>query len=114
MPAKAAAHCDCSLPTLTTISQMNKDKRNAEIIKSEYKYSDLTAKIIRCAMNVHNELGNGFQEVIYQRALAIEFREAGIEFERELDMPSRTRSAANAAFKCGPLSDRGPRSQGRR
>ena len=48
---------------------------------------DLTYKIIGCAMKVHNYLGNGFQEVTYQRAVAIEFRKAGIEFERELEMP---------------------------
>ena len=36
------------------------------------KYEDLTHKIIGCAMKVHSTLGNGFQEVIYQRALAIE------------------------------------------
>lgn len=34
-------------------------------------------------MQVHNKLGNGFQEVIYQRCLAIELKRAGIEFERE-------------------------------
>ena len=49
-----------------------------------YKYSDLTQKIIGCAMKVHNELGNGFQEVIYQRALAEEMRAANIDFIREL------------------------------
>ncbi len=47
----------------------------------------LTHKIIGCAMNVHNVLGNGFQEVIYQRALAIELKEAGIEFICEQEMP---------------------------
>jgi GxxExxY protein len=47
----------------------------------------LTHEIIGCAMAVHNELGNGFQEVIYQRALAIELEEAGIEFVREQEMP---------------------------
>lgn len=46
----------------------------------------LTHKIIGCAMEVHNQLGNGFQEVIYQRALAIEFRLQGISFQRELEM----------------------------
>jgi len=45
--------------------------------------NDLTYKIIGCAMNVHNTLGNGFQEVIYQRCLAIELERAGIQFERE-------------------------------
>ena len=57
------------------------------MIKEEYKYSDITAKIIGCAMKVHSVLGNGFQEVIYQRALAIEMRKAGLEFIRELEMP---------------------------
>jgi GxxExxY protein len=45
----------------------------------------LTYKIIGCAMRVHNTLGNGFQEVIYQRCLAIEFEKAGISFARELE-----------------------------
>ena len=43
----------------------------------------LTYKINGCAMKVHNTLGNGFQEVIYQRCLAIELERAGIGFERE-------------------------------
>ncbi|MHB2156006.1 GxxExxY protein [Calditrichota bacterium GD2] len=51
------------------------------------KYEDLTHKIIGCAMEVHRILGNGFQEVIYQRALAIEMRAQGLDFEREKDMP---------------------------
>lgn len=53
----------------------------------EYKYSDITRRIIGCAMRVHNQLGSGFQEVIYQRALAIEMRNEGLEFEREKEMP---------------------------
>jgi len=57
------------------------------MIKDEYRYSELTAKIIGCAITVHKTLGNGFQEVIYQRALAKEMRLAGLEFERELEMP---------------------------
>jgi len=48
--------------------------------------NELTHKIIGCAMQVHRVLGNGFQEVIYQRALAIEMRYAGLEFEREKEM----------------------------
>jgi GxxExxY protein len=48
---------------------------------------DLTYKIIGCAMKVHSTLGNGFQEVIYQRALAIEFEKEGILFQREVKMP---------------------------
>ncbi len=57
------------------------------MIKEPYKYSELTSKIIKCAMTVHSALGNGFQEVIYQRALEIEFRDANITFNREFEMP---------------------------
>lgn len=53
----------------------------------QYKYKDLTGKIIKAAMNVHNTLGLGFQEVIYQRALKIEFTEMGIGFQREYEAP---------------------------
>jgi len=45
--------------------------------------NELTRKIIGCAMKVHNVLGSGFLEVIYQKALAIELRKAGIPFEQE-------------------------------
>ena len=57
------------------------------MIKPEFKYSDVTSKVIGCAMAVHRTLGNGFQEMIYQRALDAEMREAGIEFNREFEMP---------------------------
>ena len=48
---------------------------------------ELTYKIIGCAMKVHNTLGNGFQEVIYQRCLAIELDKIGLEYLREEEMP---------------------------
>ena len=74
------------------------------MIKEAYKYSELTSKVIGCAMKVHSTLGNGFthalntflngirecfafQEVIYQRALEIEFSLADIPFSREFEMP---------------------------
>ena len=50
------------------------------------KYQDLTGKIIGCAMEVYKALGNGFQEVIYQRALAYEMSLQGLEFSREHEM----------------------------
>ena len=50
------------------------------------KHEDLTHKIIGCAMKVHSTLGNGFQEVIYQRALAIEFEKQGLAYQREMGM----------------------------
>jgi len=49
--------------------------------------NELTHKIIGCAMEVHNQMGNGFQEVIYQRALSIELTLNGIQHEREVEMP---------------------------
>ncbi|AQG82273.1 GxxExxY protein [Spirosoma montaniterrae] len=57
------------------------------MIDDRYKYSELTWRVNGCAMEVHRRLGNGFQEVIYQRALAIELHEAGISFQREVEMP---------------------------
>ena len=55
--------------------------------KGEYKYQDTTHKIIGCAMEVHRTLGNGFQEVIYQRALEIEMANQQLSFSREFEMP---------------------------
>src|SRR5687768_13658353 len=46
----------------------------------------LTYNIIGSAMKVHAALGPGFQELIYQRALAVEFRKRGLTFAREQDM----------------------------
>lgn len=59
----------------------------ATIIKNEYPLSELTGKIIGCAIEVHKHLGNGFQEVVYQRSLGIEMRLQGLSFEREKEMP---------------------------
>jgi GxxExxY protein len=50
------------------------------------KHKEITHKIIGCAMAVHSELGNGFQEVIYQRALDIEMTKQGLIFQREMTM----------------------------
>ncbi|HKJ40661.1 MAG TPA: GxxExxY protein [Sunxiuqinia sp.] len=55
--------------------------------QKEYKYQDLTHEVIGAAMEVHRHLGNGFQEVVYQRALAIELGLRNIEFVREQEMP---------------------------
>jgi len=57
------------------------------MINEEYKYSALTGDIIGCAMRVHSALGNGFQELIYQRALEIEMKEVGLDYSREQAMP---------------------------
>ncbi|MBP6334410.1 MAG: GxxExxY protein [Bacteroidia bacterium] len=57
------------------------------MIDKKYKYSEETGRIIGFAMEVHKQLGNGFQELIYQRALEIEFSKHLIPFEREFVMP---------------------------
>ena len=57
------------------------------INESEYINSDITRKITGSAMKVHSALGNGFQEVIYQRALEMEFQAEGIAHSREHEMP---------------------------
>lgn len=56
-------------------------------IRDENEINELTHRVIGCAMTVHNTLGNGFQEVIYQRALSIELKHSNIEHVREQEMP---------------------------
>lgn len=52
---------------------------------AELKYKDITEKIIGASFEVHKFLGNGFQEVIYQRALAWEMSQAGLDYYREIE-----------------------------
>lgn len=52
---------------------------------TDLKYHDITEKVIGASFEVHSFLGNGFQEVIYQRALAYEFEKNGLSFEREIE-----------------------------
>ena len=53
----------------------------------EYKYSDITSQLINAAMEVHGILGNGFQEVIYQRAYEIELgQKKSLTVVREFEM----------------------------
>jgi GxxExxY protein len=52
----------------------------------QYSYAELTRKVIGCAMDVHDFLGNGFQEVIYQKALALDMENQKIGFAREFEM----------------------------
>ena len=57
------------------------------MIKEQYKHSELTGKIIGASMKVHKILGNGFQEVIYQRELDKQMRSQNVIFDREFEMP---------------------------
>jgi GxxExxY protein len=52
----------------------------------DYKYGDITEKIIGASFRVHGTLRNGFQEIIYQRALELEFRTMNLDFAREFEM----------------------------
>jgi len=55
-------------------------------VNNKYYKSDITGRIIGCAQKVHQQLGNGFQELIYQNALEIEFKKDKLKFEREKEM----------------------------
>jgi GxxExxY protein len=68
----------CRIKRLTGLKKISMDKKIDD---------ELTYKIIGCAMKVHNTLGNGFQEVIYQRCLAIELEKNNIDFLREQELP---------------------------
>ena len=57
------------------------------MIKEQHKFSEITSSIIGCAMIVHKELRNGFQELIYQKALEIEMNIAQLPFSKEHEMP---------------------------
>lgn len=52
------------------------------------KFEDITYKIIKCAMKVHTELGNGFKEQIYQKALEKAFADDGLQYKKEVNMPA--------------------------
>lgn len=54
-------------------------------METELKYKEITEKILGASFEVHKFLGNGFQEVIYQRALSWEMKQKGLEFARELE-----------------------------
>ena len=54
---------------------------------SNFKYKELTEQIIGAAMQVHSHLGNGFKEIIYQRALAIELNSLQIKYRQEFHVP---------------------------
>lgn len=54
---------------------------------AEYKFGEITEKIIGASFRIHGTLGNGFQEVIYQRALELELRLTGLNYVREFEMP---------------------------
>jgi GxxExxY protein len=74
-------HRPAALPVFNDLI-METDKKT--IVNPDYRYSELTGKIIGCAMKVHSNLGNGFPEAVYQRSLAIEMERQGLTFSKEL------------------------------
>jgi len=70
---------------MNSLEQNTKDGKIDKMTQEDI--NKLTHKIIGCAMEVHNQMGNGFQEVVYQRALSIEFNLNNITHQRELEMP---------------------------
>ena len=80
-------------------------------MQGELKYKDITEKIIGASFEVHKFLGNGFQEVIYQRALAWEkLSNAGLSFAREIEQDifykgfRRTDWNKKSRLRCGRKS----------
>ena len=57
------------------------------MVDNRYKHSDITEKIIGCALNIHKQLGNGFSEVVYHRCLEIEFKKNKINYNSEFNSP---------------------------
>jgi len=55
-----------------------------QYVREEYPLSEITSRIIKAAKEVHKELGSGFEEVLYQRSLALEFPTHGLDFSREV------------------------------
>ena len=72
------------------------------MINNKFLYQELTGKIIHCCIDVHKELGCGFLEKVYQEALAIVFKEEGIEFEREKHLPIQFRGTT---LQCDYIAD---------
>jgi len=57
------------------------------MVNEEYKYSDITEKIIGCALKVHQRMRSGYPELIYHRCLIIEFKKGTISFLSEIELP---------------------------
>ena len=66
-------------------SRIKMDEQISQVMSVKLKYKEITEKIIGAAFEVHSFLGNGFQEVIYQRALAWEMQKRGLNFAREIE-----------------------------
>ncbi|MCL4300505.1 MAG: GxxExxY protein [Anaerolineae bacterium] len=66
---------------------MELNEPDAVYSTQNYDFNDGTNEIIRCAIEVHKTLGAGFREIVYQRALALEFDRSRVSYDREVKMP---------------------------
>ena len=71
-------------------------------MNNKYLHHELTGRIIHCCMDVHNELGCGFLEKVYQEALEIVLKEEGINYEREKHLPIQFRGTT---LQCDYIAD---------
>ena len=71
-------------------------------MNNKYLHQELTGRIIHCCMDVHNELGCGFLEKVYQEALEIVLKEEGINYEREKHLPIQFRGST---LQCDYIAD---------
>ena len=71
-------------------------------MNNKYLHQELTGRIIHCCMDVHNELGCGFLEKVYQEALEIVLKEEGINYEREKHLPIQFRGTI---LQCDYIAD---------
>ena len=71
-------------------------------MNNKYLHQELTGRIIHCCMDVHNELGCGFLEKVYQEALEIVLKEEGINYEREKHLPIQFRGTT---LQCDYIAD---------
>ncbi|MFC1727800.1 GxxExxY protein, partial [Patescibacteria group bacterium] len=66
---------------------------------SNFLYEDLTYKIRGAMFAVHNRLGSGHKEVVYQKALAKEFKGQGIPFEKEKSLKVKYKNEKVGVYK---------------
>ena len=71
-------------------------------MNNKYLHQELTGRIIHCCMDVHNELGCGFLEKVYQEALEIVLKEEGINYELEKHLPIQFRGTT---LQCDYIAD---------
>lgn len=69
------------------MSEINEIFKINKFFMADFKFADITEKIIGAAFRVHNTLGCSFQEVIYQRALELELKLISLDYLREFEMP---------------------------